>query len=155
MDAHERRRLIEQYREGPQIVVEALEGINDDELDRSAEDGWTPRQIVHHLADSEMNGATRVRMLVALDKPTIQGYDEKLFADRLRHYDQPIEPSLETIRWVRASTVPLLEAMTDDEWTRAGVHTERGSYTAEDWLELQAPHAHDHAAQIRRARGGN
>jgi hypothetical protein len=61
MDARERKRLIDLYRDGYRVVAEALEGISDAELDRSATNDWTPRQIAHHLADSEMESATRIR----------------------------------------------------------------------------------------------
>ena len=151
LDAKERQRLIETYRDGYRVVAEALEGIADDELDRSAEDGWTPRQIVHHLADSELEGATRIRRLLALRSPTILGYDEKAFASLAR--DRPIEPSLEAFRWSRESTGQLLERMSDDDWRRVGRHTERGAFGTEDWLQMYVSHAHDHAEQIRRARG--
>ena len=151
MDAKERRRLIETYRDGYRAVAEALDGITEDELDHSAEDGWTPRQIVHHLGDGEMEGATRIRRLLALESPTILGYDENAFA--VLSGDRPIEPSLEAFRWSRQSTVQLLERMTDDDWLRVGKHTERGAFGAEDWLKMYVSHAHDHAAQIRRARG--
>jgi hypothetical protein len=151
VDANERLRLIETYRDGYRAVAEALDGITDDELDRSAEDGWTPRQVVHHLADSEMEGATRIRRLLALQSPTILGYDEKAFASLAA--DRPIEPSLEAFRWSRVTNVQLLEGMTDEDWRLVGMHTERGAYGTEDWLKIYASHAHDHAAQIRRARG--
>lgn len=151
MDAKERERLIDKYRDGYRAVAQALEGISDDELDRSAEDGWTPRQVVHHLADSEMEGATRLRRLLALQSPTILGYDEKAFAPLAA--DRPIEPSLEAFRWSRETNSQLLDRMTEDDWRRVGKHTERGTYTAEDWLNVYVSHADDHAAQIRRARG--
>jgi hypothetical protein len=151
VDARERQRLIEKYRDGYLAVAAALDGITADELDRSAEDGWTPRQIVHHLGDSEMEGATRIRRLLALKSPTILGYDEKAFASLAG--DRPIESSLEAFRWSRESNVQLLERMTEDDWRRVGVHTERGDYSTEDWLKMYVSHAHDHAAQIRRARG--
>ena len=152
MKADERALLIRKYRDGYDAVVKELDGMTDEELDRSAEDGWTPRQIVHHLADSALVGGTRIRFLLALDEPSLQGYDEKAFADRFA-YDGPIEPSLELMRLMEASTARLLDTMSDDDWTRAGKHSERGRWTPEDWLMLHAPHAHDHAAQIRRARG--
>jgi DinB superfamily len=151
VDASERDRLIGEYRDGYRHVAEALDGITDDELDRSAEDGWTPRQIVHHLADSEMEGATRIRRLLALSDATVLGYDEKAFV--ALSGDRPIGPSLEATRWARESSAQLLERMTEDDWRRAGTHTERGRYGTEDWLKVYAPHARDHAAQIRRARG--
>ena len=151
MDAKERQRLIETFGDGYRTVAEALDGITDDELDRSAEDGWTPRQIVHHLGDSEIEAATRIRRLLALESPTILGYDEKAFASLAG--DRPIEPSLEAFRWARESSRELLERMRDDDWRRVGKHTERGAFGTEDWLQMYASHAHDHAAQIRRARG--
>ena len=152
MQAEERARLIARYADGYAAVQDALEGIADEELDRSADGEWTPRQIAHHLGDAEMIGATRIRRLLAEPDAAIHGYDEKLFSERLTG-DRPIEPSVEAMRWARASTVQLLERMTDDDWGRAGTHNERGRYTAEDWLRLYASHAHDHAAQIKRARG--
>jgi hypothetical protein len=152
VDANERARLIERYRDGYKVVVEAMDGITDEELDHSATDDWTPRQIANHLADSEMESATRIRRLLAMAEPTILGYDEKAFADRLPS-DRPVEPSLQAMRWARESTSHLLERMTDEDWQRSGIHTESGRYTAEGWLRIYAAHAHDHAAQIKRARG--
>ena len=152
MEAEERARLIATYADGYRAVHDALDGIAEEELDRSSDGEWTPRQIAHHLGDAEMIGATRIRRLLAEPDAAIHGYDEKLFSERLTG-DRPIEPSVEAMRWARASTVQVLERMTDDDWGRAGTHNERGRYTAEDWLRLYASHAHDHAAQIKRARG--
>ncbi|HET7419616.1 MAG TPA: DinB family protein [Candidatus Dormibacteraeota bacterium] len=153
MNEKERSALIEKYGDGYRAVEEALAGITDDELDRTAVAGeWTPRQIAHHLADAEMEGATRIRRLLAMENATILGYDEKAFAEHLPT-DGPVEPSLQAMRWARATTGSLLKKMSDDDWRRAGTHTERGRYTTEDWLRMYAAHAHDHAAQIKRARG--
>ncbi|HKC18229.1 MAG TPA: DinB family protein [Candidatus Dormibacteraeota bacterium] len=151
MNAPERERLVREYRDGYRVVTEALDGIADDELDRSAEDGWTPRQIVHHLADSEMESAVRIRRLLSMDQPAILGYDEKSFASLSG--DRPIGPSLEAFGNARETNMQLVERMRDADWHRAGTHTERGRYTPEDWLATYASHARDHAAQIRRARG--
>ena len=151
VDANERGRLIEKYRDGYRAVAEALDGISDEDLDRSVEDGWTPRQIAHHLADSEMEAATRIRRLLALESPTILGYDEKAFAPLAG--DRPIHSSIEAFRFARETNVQLMQRMTEDDWRRIGNHTERGAYGPEDWLIVYVSHAHDHAAQIRRARG--
>ena len=125
MQADERARLIRQYRDGHRAVVEALEGITDDELDRSADGEWSPRQIAHHLADSEMNSAIRIRKLLAEPDAVIQGYDEKAFAERLT-FDRPIEPSLEAMRWARETCSQLLDRMTEADWQIVGTHTESG-----------------------------
>jgi len=152
MDANERKRLIRQYRDGYRVVVKALDGVTDDELDHSATGEWTPRQIAHHLADSEMMSAIRIRRLLAEPEPVIYGYDEKGFAERLTG-DRPIQPSLEAMRWARETCSQLLDRMTEDDWRIVGTHTESGPYGTEDWLKIYAAHAHDHADQIKRARG--
>ena len=152
MKADERAKLIVRYRDGHRVVKEALDGIREDELDRSAGDEWTPRQTAHHLADSEMMSAIRIRRLLTEDEPVIHGYDEAAFA-RILTSDRPIEPSLEAMRWARETCAQLLERMTEDDWRRVGTHTESGPYSAEDWLTIYASHAHDHAEQIKRARG--
>lgn len=152
MNKDERRDLIARYRSGYSAVVDALDGIRDDELDASASGDWTPRQIAHHLADSEMTSAIRLRRLIAEDKPAIAGYDEKAYARALTR-DRPIEPSLEAMRWARESSLQIIERLSEEEWARTGTHSESGPYSVERWLEIYAAHPHDHAAQIRRARG--
>ena len=152
MDAHERAALIQTYKEGHRAVVDAFRGITDDELDRSASGEWTPRMIAHHLADSEMMSAIRLRRLLAEDNPEIHGYDEVEFAMRLTS-DRPIAASLEAMRYARESTAQLLDRLTDADWGRAGRHSESGAYSVEKWLTIYAAHGHDHAAQIKRSRG--
>ena len=152
MDASTRRTLIDQSRAGYAAVVDALAGADDAGLDRRPGPGtWSAREIVHHLADSEMTSAIRLRRLIAEDNPTIVGYDQEAFAVRLR-YDRPIAASLEAFRWARVSTAEILDQLTEEEWARAGTHSESGPYTVERWLEIYAEHAVKHAAQIRRAR---
>src|SRR5437016_12175543 len=101
----------------------ALEDITDEELDRSDGDGWTPRQIAHHLADSEMMSAIRIRRLLAEPQPVLYGYDEKGFAKRLTA-DRPIAPSLEAMRFARETSAQLMERMSEDDWRIVGTHTE-------------------------------
>lgn len=152
MKAEDRTNLIKRYRDGYRVVKDALAGITLDELDRSASGEWTPRQIVHHLADSEMMSALRIRRLLTEDEPVIHGYDEAAFARKLTS-DRPIEPSIEAMRWARETTAQLLDRMTEEEWSKVGMHSESGPYSAEDWLTIYAAHAHDHALQITRSRG--
>ena len=124
MQPEEREQLIAQYQDGYRMVAEALVRITPEELDaRPAAGKWTAREIVHHLADSEMTAAVRFRLLLAEDRPAIKGYDQDHFADRL-HYQRPHEASLELFRAARASTAELLGCLTEADWLREGTHSE-------------------------------
>jgi hypothetical protein len=152
VDPETRRQLVQQYRDGVQAVLEALDGITAAELDARPGPGqWTAREIVHHLADSEMTSAIRLRLLVASDRPAIVGYDQDAFARNL-FYDRPIDWSLLAFRAARETTAELLDRLSEDDWHRSGTHSEIGPYSVTLWLEIYAEHAVKHAGQIRRAR---
>lgn len=152
MDAETRKKLIDQYKDGYRVISEALVGATDEELDARPVPGkWNAREVVHHLADSEMTAAIRLRMLLAIDKPQIVGFDQDEFARRL-YYDRPTEASIDAFKAARRATAEIMERMTEADWKREGTHTEHGRYTIERWLEIYAPHAHKHAEQIKVAR---
>jgi hypothetical protein len=153
MTKERRQELVARYKDGPRVVCEALAGMTEQALDaRPAPGSWSPREIVHHLADSEMTSAIRLRRLIAEDAPAIQGYDQDEYARRL-FYDRPITASLDAFRFARETTGEILDRLTEAQWQRAGTHSESGPYSVERWLEIYAEHAHGHASQIRRARG--
>src|SRR5438477_13031349 len=152
MDTTKRTQLVQQYKHGVAKVREALAGATDAEMDaRPAPGKWTAREIVHHLADSEMTSAIRFRNLVATDNVSIVGYDQEVFAKRL-HYDRPIANSLAAFKAARETTAELLDRLSESDWRREGTHTEHGRYGMDTWLGIYSIHARDHAAQIRRAR---
>ena len=153
MDSTIRNELIERYAAGFDEVEAALAGISAAELDNPDSNGWTARQVIHHLADSEMTSALRLRKLIAERNPVIHGYDEELYSSALFYSQRPIEASLLALKAARESTVTILGHLASDDWARQGWHTESGPYSVETWLEIYAAHAHEHAAQIRRARG--
>jgi hypothetical protein len=152
MDRETRQHLVNKYKGGYAQVANALHGASQAELDaRPAPGKWSAREIVHHLADSEMTSAIRLRLLLTEDRAAINGYDEAEFARKL-HYDRPVAASLEAFRAARRTTAEILDRMSESDWAREGTHTELGRYTVERWLQIYADHAHNHADQIRRAR---
>jgi len=152
MQPDERDQLIAQYKDGYRAVAEAVVKITPEELDAKPAPGkWSARQIIHHLADSEMTAAVRFRLLLAEDRPAIKGYDQDVFADRL-HYERSHEASLELFRAARASTAELMGCLSESDWLREGTHSEVGRFGMDTWLRTYAPHAHRHADQIRVAR---
>jgi hypothetical protein len=152
MESGKRKELIDRYKDGYRVVADSLVGASEAELDARPGPGkWSAREVVHHLADSEMTAGMRLRLLLALDRPEIKGYDQDQFARRL-FYDRPIEASLEAFKSARRSTAEILDRMTDADWAREGTHSEHGRYTIPRWLEIYADHAHKHAEQILVAR---
>lgn len=150
----DRTALLGRYRSAVDDLDDAVAGITDADLDHlQASGGWTARQVIHHLADSETMAYIRLRRLIAEDGPVIRGYDEPEWARRL-HYNRPIETSLAVVAAVRAASLQLLEALTPSEWGRTGTHSESGAYSVDRWLSIYAGHTHDHADQIRKARRG-
>jgi hypothetical protein len=151
MTPDERATLVARYRDGADVFEAAVAGVADAELDaRPFASEWTVREIAHHLADGELNSAIRLRRLIAEDHPTLPGYDENAFARLLHYGERPIGPSLAAVRAARASTLQLLETLTEAEWNRTGTHTEHGAYSVEAWLRDYATHPQDHAEQARR-----
>jgi hypothetical protein len=152
----DRGSLITRYADGHAAVCRALEGVTDAELDRRPPGGgWTARQVVHHPADSETRSYVRLRQLLAEDRPVIQGYDEAAYAEApLLGYDRAVDASLAVLGAVRAASTELLVRLSGEVWSRAGTHSESGTYDLDTWLRIYAAHAHDHADQIGRARRG-
>lgn len=152
MNVERRRALVERYREGPAVVEAALAATTDAELDaRPADGGWTAREVAHHIADSEITSAVRLRRLIAEDEPAILGYDGDEFARRLYYGTRPVGGAIAAIAAVRAVTAEILDRLTEAEWARKGTHDEHPSYGVLEWLEIYAAHCHEHADQIRAA----
>ena len=148
----DRAALIRKYREGPNRIAETVLGLNEGLLDyKPADGGWSPREVVHHTADSELTSAIRLRRLLAEDRPEIIGYDGDEFARRLFYAERPVQPSLDAIRAARETSASLLERLREDDWHRAGTHSEMGPYSIDDWLAIYAVHCHEPAEQIERA----
>jgi len=149
----DRDALIDRYAAGYAAVVDALAGATDAELDaRPAGGGWTAREVVHHLADSESRSMLRLRQLLAEDDPRIEVYNQDAWAVRLP-YDGPIEEPLAVVAAVRNLSLATLRRLDQDAWQRSGRHPEHDSpYTVLGWLEIYAEHPYEHADQIRAAR---
>ncbi len=152
MERAERERLMAMYAEGYEVVMAALAGITEREwISPEAPGEWSSREVCHHLGDSEMISAARLRRLIVEVEPRIEGYDEAEFA-RVLFYDRPVEASLAAFKAARESTLGILQRLSDDQWRRRGHHSTSGPISVEWWLGVYGVHAHEHAEQIRRGR---
>lgn len=149
---NERAALIEKYQSSYQAVVDALGKATTAELEhRPAPGKWSAKEIVHHLADSEMMAAMRLRLVLAEEKPIIVAYDQDRFAAKFNYQSRPIESALAAFRYCHETTVEILKQLKEEDWARQAWHTESGVYTAEKWLKLYSQHALNHADQIKKA----
>jgi len=144
---------LEVLRTTPSRLREAIEGQSEDQLyRREAPDRWSVAHVLQHLADSELVGAYRFRMILAQDRPEIQAYDQDLWAERL-HYDlaDPAE-SLDDFTAIRAANVRLFERSTPSERERVGIHAERGEESLGFLQRIYAGHDLVHLRQLERIR---
>ncbi len=142
------------YRAATQAFLDIAEAVTAEQLDLHHPDGWSARQIIHHVADSEAQSYARLRRLLAEPQGSvIQGYDESAWAECeiLGYKDLPVENSLAVFASVRAASADLLDRISDSDENRSGVHTESGHYTIKNWLENYTAHPLDHAVQLLRA----
>ena len=147
----EREALIQRYEEGPVKLRDAFARVPREAWKWRPEAGkWSVYEIVCHCADSESNGALRIRYLVAEEKPVIVGYDQDRWAKVFDYHSSRIELALAAVDVMRAQTVNLLRRLPEESWAAAGTHTESGPYTAEDWLTTYAEHLEKHSRQIDR-----
>lgn len=133
----------------PNALTAAVEDLGDAQLDTPYRpDGWTVRQVVHHLVDSHVNAWCRMRLALTEDRPTIRTYEEKDWAELPDARRAPIQPSLEVLRGLHARWVVLLRALPADAWDRPFHHPESGDQTLGWLLQMYAWHSRHHTAHI-------
>ena len=139
--------------EQPKAVEALLEGVADEAVQRPEAPGkWSMLQVVQHLADSELVWAYRLRLVVSEDRPTLTGYDQDRWVDRLGQAGVELPHALEMLRVLRAANLRLLRSLSPEDLQRAGVHTERGEETVELMVRLYAGHDLVHLRQLARIR---
>ena len=146
--ASERTQFLNQVAEAPAKLRAAVQGLTDAQLDTPYRDGgWTPRQVVHHVADSHMNAFIRFKLGLTEDNPTIKPYLEHLWAD-LADQKLPIAVSLPIVDNVHERWVAVIRSMKETDWARTFNHPENGKRRLDQVLALYAWHSRHHVAHI-------
>ena len=118
---------------------------------------WSVAEVLAHLADSELVWAFRLRMVLGQERPSLTGYDQDAWAERLSYADVDPSTSLSRFDVARSWNLTLLDAQPDHALDRVGFHAERGEESVRHMIRLYAGHDLIHVAQIRRilsAHGG-
>jgi hypothetical protein len=116
---------------------------------------WSMREVVAHLADSELVGGFRLRMVLSHDRPRIIGYDQDLWSDRLRYHEVDIRDALEQFAVLRRRNMRLWQNLSPEDLARVGVHSERGEESLEHMRRLYAAHDLLHLRQLERIRNAH
>jgi len=132
----------------PRELEAATGGLSQAQLDTPYRPGgWTPRQVVHHIADSHMNSFSRVKLALTETTPRVKPYDENLWA-KLADSQGEIEPSLAILRGLHQRWTLLWRALTPADFARAFDHPESGLCTLDWSLCHYAWHGRQHTAHI-------
>ena len=157
MTGEERGLKIAKIRALPSLLEEAVRGLDDAQLDTPyREGGWTVRQVVHHLADAHLNAFVRMKLILTEVKPAFKPYDQNAWAALPDVTEMPIGVSMEILRGLHDRWGKLLDRVPEKDWTKVGVHPERGEVTLEGQLNVYSGHGEKHVGHImglRRARG--
>ncbi len=145
----------QRYSESTFAFISAVALVTPENIDKADHEGWTPRQIIHHLADSESQSAARLRRILAEPGTEILGYDENAWSENetLGYRSLPIENSFALYKASRASSLQVLKNLEESDLGKFAIHSERGNFTLEDWLSVYSMHPVDHANQLRKAIG--
>jgi len=145
--------LLERFRRGPELLAVVLTGVFGEEEDFVTAPGkWSIRQIIAHLADSELVCAQRIRQIVAEDNPSLIAFDQDAWTKNLDYARRKPKQSLESFRRVRAENYELLKGLPEAVYARTGNHSQRGPVTLRFQVELLAQHAEQHARQMQAVR---
>ncbi|MEO9964398.1 MAG: YfiT family bacillithiol transferase [Reichenbachiella sp.] len=134
----------------PQVLRESVQYLSDEQLNTHYRpDGWTVRQVVHHMADSHMNSYIRFKWTLTETQPTIKTYDEKKWAELPDAKNDAIEPSLLLLTALHLKWTNVLRNLTEEEMHLTFIHPESGRQTKiYENIALYAWHCNHHLAHI-------
>jgi hypothetical protein len=155
--AHSRAATIASLAGMPATFRRAVSGLTDEQLDTPYRlDGWTVRQLAHHLADAHMILYTRTKIALTEDNPPVKTWDERRWSALPDTTHLPIAGSLAILDAVHARLVHVLETLAPDQFSRTMQHPEWGVISI-DWLiglcAWHGAHHTAHAAELRKRRG--
>ena len=152
----QKQKCLNDIEQAPTNLRAAVKGLSDQQLDTPYRpEGWTVRQVTHHVPDSHLNAYIRFKLALTEDAPTIKPYAEDRWVQLADTQTTPLEVSLAMLdslhhRWLR-----LLRSLQPEDWKRTFRHPELGPMSLEKNLALYAWHGRHHVAHITSLRERN
>jgi uncharacterized damage-inducible protein DinB len=149
ISAEQIKTYIKTIEESPAKYRKAVQDLNDEQLDTPYRpDGWTIRQVVHHVPDSHLNSYVRFKLGLTENKPTIKTYDEAKWAELDDSRDTPVEVSLILLESLHIRWAALLRSMMEKDFQKTINHPEWGEMRLDKMLALYDWHCKHHLAHI-------
>ncbi len=149
----ERASLIDSIEGHPVRMRAAVDGLSDEQLDtRYRDEGWTLRQVVHHVVDSHVNAYVRFKLALTEDNPTIRTYEEHIWAELPDGKTAPVEGSLAILDTLHARWVSCLRNMSAGDFRRPLHYPGMGDVHVDLLLEIYGWHGPHHEAHITTTR---
>jgi hypothetical protein len=145
----ERKGLIQQIEDAPAKLRAAVKGLSNEQLDTPYRpEGWTVRQLVHHLPDSHINAYVRMKLALTEENPAIKTYDEALWAGLIDTQNTPLEVSLDLLDALHKRWVVLMRSVSKKDYARTFQHPEWGAVPIDMAISIYAWHGLHHVAHI-------
>jgi uncharacterized damage-inducible protein DinB len=145
----ERRALIHQIADAPARLREAVQGLTEEQLETPYRpEGWTVRQVVHHLPDSHMHAYIRFKLAITEQEPTVKPYEQQLWAQLADAKSASVELSLALFNALHQRWVLFLKSLKPSDFSRTYNHPESGVSSLDRLLQLYAWHGRHHVAHI-------
>jgi uncharacterized damage-inducible protein DinB len=138
-------------RETPKKLQKLIKPLTKKQLTQRPEPGkWSITEIVSHLADAELVGGWRMRLILGNSGVSIQPFDQDVWAETLSYSRRDAKASLETFRVLREANLAMLKSLPKNLWDNYGMHQERGKETISHIVRMFAGHDLNHLAQVER-----
>lgn len=137
----------------PERLAELVTPLSEEQLETLYRpEGWTIRQVIHHVSDSHHHSYIRFKWALTENKPVIKPYDEKGWAELHDTKSAPIQMSLEHLRIVHAKLVYLLRGLNPGDLDRTFIHPDDGSTSSlKENIGRYVWHGNHHYAHIEEA----
>ena len=141
---------IEEIEQLPVLIRAAVEGLNDAQLDTPYRpEGWTVREVTHHVSDSHLNSIIRFKWTLTENEPTIKAYGQQSWVETPDVEGTPVEVTLQFLESLHSKWVYLLKSIAPADWDKAFIHPETQKRITLRWLlGLYAWHGKHHVAHI-------
>ncbi len=139
------RELVARYRAGGPVPAQAIAGLTRDDLLAFPVRGtWSIQQIIIHLMDSDLIAADRMKRVIAEERPTLLGYNETAFAQRLFPERLDVTMACDVFHKNRLMTAEILSHLPEEAFSRVGLHNERGEVSLRHFVESYSDHLDHH-----------